>query len=93
MRTCRDNITIMPLRRRAAAIDMQVVIFSKSYCPFCAKAKRAIGSVIDMSKVTVLEVRPSCCACNMLTTKRGGAEAAARRSLMPDTGSRSSRSW
>lgn len=37
-----------------------MVIFSKSYCPFCAKAKRALGSVIDMSKVTVLEVRPFC---------------------------------
>lgn len=35
----------------------QVVIFSKSYCPFCHKAKRAIGGVIDMKKVTVLEVR------------------------------------
>ena len=62
MRTCRNNITTVSCQR-SAAVDMQVVIFSKSYCPFCAKAKRALGSVIDMSKVTVLEVRPSCCAC------------------------------
>lgn len=41
----------------ASTIDQnKVVIFSKSYCPFCAKAKRALGSVLDSSKITVLEL-------------------------------------
>ncbi len=35
---------------------LQIVVFSKSYCPFCHKAKRALGQVVDSSKVTVIEV-------------------------------------
>lgn len=39
---------------------LQIVVFSKSYCPFCHKAKRALGQVVDSSKVTVIEVgRPA----------------------------------
>lgn len=34
----------------------QVVIFSKTYCPYCVKAKQAIGSVMDMSNVVVVEL-------------------------------------
>ncbi len=34
----------------------QVVIFSKSYCPFCAKAKKLILSIVPKSKVTVVEL-------------------------------------
>eukprot|EP00208_Stichococcus_sp_RCC1054_P007835 CAMPEP_0206150676 /NCGR_PEP_ID=MMETSP1473-20131121/38418_1 /ASSEMBLY_ACC=CAM_ASM_001109 /TAXON_ID=1461547 /ORGANISM="Stichococcus sp, Strain RCC1054" /LENGTH=103 /DNA_ID=CAMNT_0053548187 /DNA_START=197 /DNA_END=508 /DNA_ORIENTATION=+ len=36
--------------------DNKVVIFSKSYCPFCHKAKRALGGVLDSSKITVIEL-------------------------------------
>lgn len=34
----------------------QVVIFSKTYCPYCVKAKQAVGSVMDMSNVVVVEL-------------------------------------
>lgn len=34
----------------------QVVIFSKTYCPFCAKAKKLILSLVPQSKVTIVEL-------------------------------------
>lgn len=37
-------------------MPMQVVIFSKTYCPYCVKAKQAVGSVMDMSNVVVVEL-------------------------------------
>ena len=42
--------------------ENRVLVFSKSYCPYCHKAKRALGSVVrDPSKVTVIEVSPLAC--------------------------------
>ncbi len=35
----------------------QVVIFSKTHCPYCSKAKAAMGTVLPKDKFTVLEVR------------------------------------
>lgn len=42
--------------------DNKVVVFSKSYCPFCAKAKSALGSVMPAGSFTVHEIenRPDC---------------------------------
>ena len=39
-----------------------VMVFSKSYCPFCAKAKRALESVLPCEKIVVMELesRPDC---------------------------------
>ena len=37
----------------------QVVVFSKSYCPYCAKAKQALSGVLPQDKFKVLEVRHS----------------------------------
>ena len=37
--------------------DNRVMCFSKSYCPFCKKAKSALNSVMPESKYTVVEVR------------------------------------
>jgi glutaredoxin 3 len=34
----------------------RVMIFSKSYCPYCAKAKRAVATVLPKEKFTVLEI-------------------------------------
>ena len=34
----------------------QVVIFSKTYCPFCAKAKKLILNIVPKSKVTIVEL-------------------------------------
>ena len=34
----------------------KVVVFSKSYCPFCRKAKVALHSVLRDEQMTVLEV-------------------------------------
>ncbi len=34
----------------------QVVIFSKTYCPYCAKAKQAIGSLLDLNAVVIIEL-------------------------------------
>ena len=45
-----------PANHDLLGVFIQVIIFSKSYCPFCHKAKRALGGVLDMSKVTVIEV-------------------------------------
>lgn len=36
--------------------DNKVIIFSKSYCPFCHKAKRALAEVLDQSKIKVIEL-------------------------------------
>jgi len=33
-----------------------VMVFSKSYCPFCVKAKRALESVLPREKITVMEL-------------------------------------
>ena len=31
-------------------------VFSKSYCPFCAKAKRALETVLPREKISVMEL-------------------------------------
>ncbi|KAK9814987.1 hypothetical protein WJX73_003904 [Symbiochloris irregularis] len=36
--------------------DNKVIIFSKSYCPYCKKAKSALGSVIPSDKFHVVEL-------------------------------------
>ncbi len=39
-----------------------VMVFSKSYCPYCVKAKRALESVLPREKISVMELesRPDC---------------------------------
>lgn len=39
-----------------------VVVFSKSYCPFCVKANNLLKSLVPENKLTViqLEDRPDC---------------------------------
>lgn len=39
-----------------ALAQHRIVVFSKSYCPFCTKAKRALSQIVDNAKVHVLEV-------------------------------------
>jgi len=39
-----------------ALADHRIVVFSKSYCPYCTKAKKALYSLIDAAKVHVMEV-------------------------------------
>lgn len=34
----------------------KVMIFSKSHCPYCTKAKQAIGSLLPADKFKVLEI-------------------------------------
>lgn len=34
----------------------RVVIFSKSYCPYCTRAKKAIYELLDAAKVCILEI-------------------------------------
>ena len=36
--------------------EHKIVVFSKSYCPYCTKAKQALYKLIDAAKVFVLEV-------------------------------------
>ncbi|GMH42741.1 hypothetical protein BSKO_10660 [Bryopsis sp. KO-2023] len=45
-----------------AIAENPVMVFSKSWCPSCAKAKRALRALLDPSKFTVLEIedRPDC---------------------------------
>lgn len=40
------------------------MVFSKSYCPFCTKAKRALDNVLPREKYTVMELdtRSDCAA-------------------------------
>lgn len=33
-----------------------VMVFSKSYCPYCIKAKRALESVLPREKISVMEL-------------------------------------
>ena len=33
-----------------------VMVFSKSYCPYCSKAKRALESVLPREKISVMEL-------------------------------------
>lgn len=42
--------------------ENKVVVFSKTYCPYCTKAKRALAVEIDLSKVLIIELenRPDC---------------------------------
>lgn len=35
------------------------MVFSKSYCPFCTKAKQALNQLLSKDQYTVLEVRIS----------------------------------
>ena len=37
-------------------------VFSKTYCPFCVKAKRALETVLPREKISVMELesRPDC---------------------------------
>jgi len=36
--------------------EHKIVVFSKSYCPYCKKAKQALYKLIDSAKVFVLEI-------------------------------------
>lgn len=44
-----------PRLRRSPPLS-QVVVFSKTYCPYCTKAKRALQQFLDASKMTVIEL-------------------------------------
>lgn len=39
-----------------AIAENAVMVFSKSYCPFCTKAKRALDTVLPKGKYTVMEL-------------------------------------
>ncbi|KAK9818046.1 hypothetical protein WJX72_006254 [[Myrmecia] bisecta] len=39
-----------------ALADQKVVVFSKSYCPFCKKAKDALATILDPSMFVVYEL-------------------------------------
>jgi len=47
-----------------AIANNRVMVFSKSYCPFCTKAKRALGTLLPANAITVmeLETRSDCAA-------------------------------
>lgn len=47
-----------------AIAENRVMVFSKSYCPFCIKAKRALESVLPRDKIGVMELeqRSDCAA-------------------------------
>ena len=47
-----------------AIASNRVMVFSKSYCPYCAKAKRALESLLPRDKITVMELdtRSDCAA-------------------------------
>lgn len=36
---------------------LQVVVFSKTYCPYCIKAKKALASLVKPDQMEVIEVR------------------------------------
>ena len=44
-----------------ALAQHRIVVFSKSYCPFCRKAKQALLQIVDQAKLYVLEVRTRPC--------------------------------
>ena len=48
----------------AAIAENAVMVFSKSDCPFCTKAKRALESVLPKEKICVMELesRSDCAA-------------------------------
>jgi glutaredoxin 3 len=48
----------------AAIKGNRVMVFSKSYCPYCSKAKRALASVLPQEKFNVMEIEndPECSA-------------------------------
>jgi glutaredoxin 3 len=39
-----------------AVSSHKVAVFSKSYCPFCAKAKQTLGSMLQPSDMFVMEL-------------------------------------
>lgn len=41
----------------------QVVVFSKTYCPYCVKAKHALGTIIRPDQMEVIEVCQRCRVC------------------------------
>ena len=48
----------------AAIRGNRVMVFSKSYCPYCTKGKNALASVLPKDKFVVMEIedRPDCAA-------------------------------
>ena len=40
-----------------ALAQHRIVVFSKSYCPYCRKAKQALLQIVDQAKLYILEVR------------------------------------
>lgn len=41
----------------AKIAENAVMVFSKTYCPFCTKAKRALQSLLQAGQMGILEVR------------------------------------
>jgi glutaredoxin len=35
---------------------MQVVVFSKTYCPYCIKAKKALATLVQPDQMEIIEV-------------------------------------
>lgn len=55
--------------------EHKIVVFSKSYCPYCTKAKQALHKLIDAAKIFVLEIedRPDMNSLqNELASRTGG---------------------
>lgn len=44
---------------RGKIADHKVVVFSKTYCPYCIKAKQALSTIIRPEQMEVIEVRCS----------------------------------
>lgn len=40
----------------AKLLENPVMVFSKSYCPFCTKAKKALAKLLKTEQFTVMEV-------------------------------------
>jgi hypothetical protein len=44
---------------KSSVSSNKVVMFSKSYCPYCTKAKKALAQFLKSDQYHLIEVRPS----------------------------------
>ncbi|GAX74669.1 hypothetical protein CEUSTIGMA_g2117.t1 [Chlamydomonas eustigma] len=58
----------------------KVVVFSKSHCPYCSKAKAALGGIIPKEKFAVFEIEnnPECSAIQDVLMGMTGARSVPR---------------
>lgn len=54
--------------------SQQVLVYSKTYCPYCVKAKNALNQFIKPSQYTVVEV--GCSGCVLSYEKQFTSQAA-----------------